>query len=153
MTNTNPTLLGGQDAGDLTRRRLQPTGHWDWHIATPFSQGWRVGNLLFTGGQLSADAEGNVVGVGDIEVQTRNVYENLTRVLHEGGATWNDVVKLTTFYVYDGEESQAQGYWETMSRVRFGYIPDPGPAATAVRVAGLMYPGFLIEAEVIAVIS
>jgi 2-iminobutanoate/2-iminopropanoate deaminase len=153
MTDTNPTLLGGRDAGDLTRRRLQPTGHWDWHIATPFSQGWRVGNLLFSGGQLSADAEGNVVGVGDIEVQTRNVYENLTRVLHEGGATWNDVVKLNTFYVYDGEDGQARGYWEAMSRIRFDYIPDPGPAATAVRVAGLMYPGFLIEADVIAVVS
>lgn len=153
MTNTEHTRVSGPAAATLTRRRLQPPGHWDWHISTPFSQGWRVGNLLFSGGQLSADAHGNVVGVGDIEVQTSNVYENLTRVLHEGGATWNDVVKLNTFYVYDGDESQAQSYWEKMSRVRFGYIPDPGPAATAVRVAGLMYPGFLIEAEVIAVIS
>jgi 2-iminobutanoate/2-iminopropanoate deaminase len=122
-------------------------------VATPFSQGWRVGNLLFSGGQLSADAEGNVLGAGDIEAQTRNVYENITRVLAEGGATWSDVVKLNTYYVYDGPEADAQAFWEKMTRVRLEYITDPGPGATAVRVAGLMYPGFLIEADVIAVIT
>src|SRR5690606_16373895 len=69
-------------------QRLTPPGHWDWHVPTPFSQGWRAGNLVFTGGQLSADADGNVIGRGDIAVQTRNVFESLTRVLAEAGATW-----------------------------------------------------------------
>jgi 2-iminobutanoate/2-iminopropanoate deaminase len=136
-----------------TRQRLQPAGHWNWHVPVPFSQGWRVGSVLFTGGQLSADTDGQVIGIGDIEVQTRNVFQNLTAVLKEGGASWTDVVKLNTFYVYDGAPEDAQSYWETMSRVRFEYLPDPGPAATAVRVAGLMYDGFLIEAEAIAVLS
>lgn len=147
MTDIEASLLG---AG--APQRLQPAGHWDWHIKTPFSQGWRIGRLLITGGQLSADEKGNVVGHGDIETQTRNVYDNLTRVLAEGGATWADVVKLNTYYVYDGAEADAQTFWETMTNVRLNYIPDPGPAATAVRVAGLMYPGFLIEADAIAVL-
>jgi 2-iminobutanoate/2-iminopropanoate deaminase len=141
------------DRASGVRQRLQPQGHWDWHVPAPFSQGWRVGELLFSGGQLSADAEGNVLGAGDIEAQTRNVYENLTRVLAEGGATWSDVVKLNTYYVYDGPEAGARAFWEKMTRVRLEYIADPGPGATAVRVAGLMYPGFLIEADVIAVIT
>ena len=140
------------DSNGPERFRIQPEGHWDWHVRTPFSQGWRVGSLLFSGGQLSADSLGNVVGTGDIEVQTRNVYENITRVLHEGGATWNDVVKLNTYYVFDGDETEAVAFWEKMTRIRLEYIPDPGPGATAVRVAGLMYPGFLIEADVIAVV-
>lgn len=40
-----------------------------------------------------------------------------------------------------------------MTRVRLEYLPTPGPAGTAVRVAGLMYDGFLIEVEAIAVIG
>ncbi|MGK2937256.1 MAG: RidA family protein [Solirubrobacteraceae bacterium] len=134
------------------RQRLAPAGHWDWHVPTPFSQGWRVGKLIVTGGQLSADAHGNVIGRGDIGVQTRNVFESLTRVLHEADATWEHVVKLNTYYVFDGRPEDAQRFWEDMSAVRFDYLSDPGPAATAVRVAGLMYDGFLIEAEAIAVL-
>src|SRR6478672_5670118 len=88
-------------AEPLTRQRLMPPGSWDWHIPTPFSQGWKVGNLVFVGGQLSADEHGNVIGRGDIEVQTRNVFEAITRVLEQGGATWRDVVKLNTYYCCD----------------------------------------------------
>jgi enamine deaminase RidA (YjgF/YER057c/UK114 family) len=138
-------------AGD--RRRLMPEGHWDWHIPTPFSQGWRCGPLVFVGGQLSADADGNVVGPGDIEVQTREVFENVTRILHEAGATWEQVVKLNTYYVYDGDPADAQDYWEKMTRIRLEYLPDPGPCGTGVRVAGLMYDGFLIEVEAIAYVG
>jgi len=130
-----------------------PEGHWDWHMPTPFSQGWRVGPLVFVGGQLSADEEGNVIGVGDIETQTRNVFENVTRVLEEAGASWEHVVKLNTYYVYDGPPEDAQEYWAKMTAVRMEYLPDPGPAGTGVRVDGLMYPEFLIEVEAIAVID
>ena len=45
-------------------------------------------NLLFVGGQISADEHGQTVGVGDIEVQTRNVFQNITTVLEEAGADW-----------------------------------------------------------------
>ncbi len=138
---------------DTSRQRLSPPGHWDWHIPTPFSQGWRIGPMVFVGGQLSADRHGNVLGKGDIEIQTQNVFENITRVLASAGATWKDVVKLNTYYVFDGEGDEIQDFWEKMTRVRLRYIADPGPAATAVRVAGLMYEGFLIEAEVVAIIG
>jgi enamine deaminase RidA (YjgF/YER057c/UK114 family) len=130
-----------------------PPGSWDWHIPTPFSQGWLVDNLLFVGGQLSADEQGNVVGEGDIEVQTRNVFDGVTNVLTEGGATWRDVVKLNTYYVCNETGDAVREFWEKMTRVRLEYLPTPGPAGTAVRVAGLMYDGFLIEVEAIAVVG
>jgi enamine deaminase RidA (YjgF/YER057c/UK114 family) len=135
------------------RQRIMPPGSWDWHIPTPFSQGWRVGNLLFVGGQLSADQKGNVIGRGDVEVQTRNVFEAVTRVLEEGGATWRDVVKLNTYYVCDETGPAAQEFWERMTAIRMQYLPTPGPVGTAVRVAGLMYDGFLIEVDAIAVVG
>jgi 2-iminobutanoate/2-iminopropanoate deaminase len=139
--------------GPAFRQRLMPQGSWDWHVPTPFSQGWRVDNLLFVGGQLSADEHGNVLGKGDIETQTRNVFDAVTRVLAEGGATWRDVVKLNTYYVCEEKGDAVREFWEKMTRVRLQYLPTPGPAGTAVRVAGLMYDGFLIEVEAIAVIG
>ena len=135
------------------RKRIMPKGSWDWHVPTPFSQGWQVGNLVFVGGQLSADERGNVVGEGDIELQTRNVFDHVSRVLEGGGATWRDVVKLNTYYVCDATGPAVQEFWEKMTRVRLEYLPDPGPVGTAIRVPGLMYDGFLIEVDAIAVIG
>ncbi|MDH6194121.1 2-iminobutanoate/2-iminopropanoate deaminase [Mycobacterium frederiksbergense] len=141
------------DVEPIRRQRIMPEGSWDWHIPTPFSQGWRVGQTVYVGGQLSADEHGNVVGAGDIEVQTRNVFEAVTRVLEEGGATWRDVVKLNTYYCCNETGDAVQEFWEKMTRVRLEYLPTPGPVGTAIRVAGLMYEGFLIEVDAIAVVG
>lgn len=137
----------------MNKTRIMPKNHWDWNIPVPLSQGWLVENLLFVGGQISADEHGNTIGVGDIETQTRNVFRNITTVLEEAGADWTNVVKLNTYYVFDGADHELAPYWEKMTRVRMEFLPDPGPAATAVRVAGLIYPGLLIEAEVVAVLD
>lgn len=145
---------GGLVASRLTpKQRLMPDGHWDWSMPVPFSQGWRVGNLVFVGGQISADERGDVVGAGDIEVQTRNVFQNLTKVLAEAGATWEDVVKINTYYAFEGTGPEVQDFWQRMTRVRMEFLPDPGPCGTAIRVGGFMADGFLIEVEVIAVIT
>jgi enamine deaminase RidA (YjgF/YER057c/UK114 family) len=130
-----------------------PDGHWGWSIPGPFTQGWRVGNLVFVGGQVSADSASNVIGKGDIELQTRVTFDNITKVLREAGAEWRHVVKLNTYYVYDGPEDGALTFWEKMTRVRLEYFPDPGPCGTGVRVAGLMHPDMLIEAEAIAILD
>ncbi|MDX6535028.1 MAG: hypothetical protein QOF68_2772 [Gaiellales bacterium] len=135
------------------KRRLMPENHWDWSIPSPFSQGWRIGDLVFVGGQLSADENGDVIGRGDIEVQTRNTFENITRVLEEAGASWKDVVKINTYYTFDGPEDEAGDFWRRMTKVRMEYLADPGPCGTAVRVDGFMSDGFLIEVEVIAVVT
>jgi 2-iminobutanoate/2-iminopropanoate deaminase len=140
--------------GQPGKERLMPPDHWDWSIPVPLSQGWKIeGRLVFVGGQISADEHGKPIGAGDIALQTRNVFENIGKVLAEAGATWADVIKLNTYYVFNGPEAEAAQYWEKMTRVRMEFLPDPGPAATAVRVVGLMYPELLIEAEVVAVVD
>jgi 2-iminobutanoate/2-iminopropanoate deaminase len=137
----------------LVKQRLMPSGHWDWHVGMPLSQGWRLGNFVFVGGQLSMDEDGNVIGVGDIEAQTRNVFRNIGLVLKEAGGDWSDVIKLNTYYVFNGTGEQIREFWLKMTQVRLEFLPDPGPAATAVRVVGLMYDDLLIEADVIAYIE
>lgn len=133
-------------------QRLTPAEHWGWTMPVPMSQGWRAGNLVFVGGQMSADAHGNILGVGDIEFQTRTVFTNITRVLAEAGADWRHVVKLNTYYVFDGTADAVRDFWERMTRVRMEFLVAPGPAATAVRVAGLIYADALIEADAMAVL-
>jgi enamine deaminase RidA (YjgF/YER057c/UK114 family) len=138
---------------DPNKQRLMPEGHWDWSIPVPFSQGWKTGNIVFCGGQISSDEKGRTVGAGDIAAQTRNVFEFIKKVLDEGGADLSDVVKLNTYYHFKGEGPDITDFWEEMTRVRLEYLPDPGPAATAVRVEGFAYEGLLIEIEAIAVID
>jgi enamine deaminase RidA (YjgF/YER057c/UK114 family) len=127
-----------------------PANHWDWSIDTPFSQGWRVDDFVYVGGQISTDENGNVVGAGDIEVQTRTVFENIEKVLQEAGSSWKDVFKMNTFYVFSGEGEEVTDFWNKMTAVRLEFIGNPGPCGSAVRVAGLLYPELLIEVEVVA---
>ncbi len=138
---------------DPNKQRLMPEGRWDWSIPVPFSQGWKTGNVVFCGGQISSDEKGRTVDAGDIAAQTRNVFEFIKKVLDEGGADLSDVVKLNTYYHFKGAGSDITDFWEEMTKVRLEYLPDPGPAATAVRVEGFAYEGLLIEIEAIAVID
>jgi enamine deaminase RidA (YjgF/YER057c/UK114 family) len=136
----------------MDKQRLMPAGHWNWSMPVPFSQGWRVGNLVFVGGQISADSSGRTIGVGDIEVQTRNVFNNIRRVLREAGGEMKDIVKFNTFYVFEGRGDELTSYWEKMTRVRMEFFDEPGPCGTGVRVVGLAYPDLLIEVEAIAIL-
>jgi enamine deaminase RidA (YjgF/YER057c/UK114 family) len=142
----------------MERKRLEPAGHWTWRGGPawgPIAQGWRVGNLVFVGGQVAVDDHGHVIAPGDIEVQTREVYQNIARVLREAGASLRDVVKITTYLVWDGElEGPAfDEFWVRMATVRASFFPGDGPSGTGVIVRSLVYPGLVVEVEAIAVIT
>ncbi|TDF86274.1 RidA family protein [Pseudomonas sp. H9] len=113
----------------------------------------RLGEQVFVGGVLPLDATGTLIGAGDIEAQTHAVFANLKAALEAAGLQLADLVRLNTYYVFEGEEAEATVYWEKMTRVRLQYFPDPGPAATAVRVQGMGCRGAMIqlEAEALAV--
>ena len=68
----------------MVRERLEPAGHWTWRGGPawgPIAQGWRVGNMVFVGGQVAVDERGQVIAPGDIETQTRECYQNIQKVL------------------------------------------------------------------------
>ena len=105
------------------------------------------GHTTWTAGQVAFDADGNLVGEGDIVAQTRRVFENLAAVLAEAGATWSDVVKLN-YFVTDMSRV------EEIRAVRNEFLdPDRLPASTLVQVAGLVRPELLIEVEAIVVLD
>ena len=86
-------------------QRVQPEGHWDWSIPTPWTQGWRVGNMVFVGGQLSADEQGNVVEAGTVDALLRRVKEHFQREEHENVEVQKVVVQeVKTIQELTGEE-------------------------------------------------
>jgi len=135
----------------MSKQHVSPKADaWQWQSETPFSRSVVVGDQVFVSGQQSLDKDGAVLNPGDIAAQTRNVFENMKESLAQVGLELGDLVRLNTYYVFEGSEDEATQYWEDMTRVRLEYFPDPGPAATAVRVKGMPYPGQLIQIEGIA---
>jgi enamine deaminase RidA (YjgF/YER057c/UK114 family) len=105
------------------------------------------GRFVAIAGQLALDEEGKIVGEGDPEAQARQVFENLRRCLAAAGATFDDVVKVT-YFVTD------MAHMPAIRAARFAYIPDGRlPAASAVQVAALVRPEFLMEVEAFAVVG
>jgi 2-iminobutanoate/2-iminopropanoate deaminase len=103
------------------------------------------GKLLFIAGQTASDKEGNVVGKGDIEAQTHQVYKNLTAVLQEAGGSLDNLV-MTTTYIVDRK------YREGYNKVRMQYYKQHPPTSTLVIITGLAHPDYLIEINGIAVL-
>ena len=105
----------------------------------------QAGNMVFVSGQVSRNGQGEIVGKGDIEAQTRQVLENVKSVLTAGGATMEDVVKVTVFVTDVGD-------YAAIHKVRGEYFKNDYPASTMVEVAALVNPDLMIEIEAIAVI-
>jgi 2-iminobutanoate/2-iminopropanoate deaminase len=111
----------------------------------PYSQAVRVGDMLFTSGQVALDpATGNLVP-GGIKEQTVRVLENLKAVLAKAGIDMVHVVK-TTVFLKDMKDFAA------MNEIYATYLAPPGvvpPARSTVQVAALPKDA-LVEIEVIA---
>lgn len=103
------------------------------------------GKKLYLSGQVSQDADGNIVGVGDITTQTRRVLDNLKTILASVGGRMSDIVKVTVFV------TDMSGL-DAIHRVRAEYFTPPYPASTLVQVTRLVKPEYLIEIEAVAVV-
>jgi 2-iminobutanoate/2-iminopropanoate deaminase len=108
----------------------------------PYSQAIRVGDTLFTSGQIPIDpATGNLVE-GAIVEQTTQVFKNLKAVLSEAGVDFSHVVKTTVFL-------KSMGDFAAMNEVYAKNFTDAPPARSTVQVAGLPKDS-LVEIECVA---
>jgi reactive intermediate/imine deaminase len=104
------------------------------------------GRMVAVSGQVPVDAAGNVIGVGDVRAQLRQVFDNLATALRSAGASMSDVVKLTV-YLTDLDDLL------TFREVRDEYIAVArAPASSLVQVAGLVNPLFKVEIDALAAI-
>jgi 2-iminobutanoate/2-iminopropanoate deaminase len=111
----------------------------------PYSQAIRVGDLVFTAGQLAFNpATGKLVESG-IEEQTRQVLRNIAAVLEAAGSSLDKVVKTTVFL-------KDMGDFRAMNEVYATFFASEPPARSTVEVANLI-PGALLEIDAIAVVG
>ena len=110
----------------------------------PYAQGIRVGNLIFTSGQIPIDPVTQQVVAGGIAEQTTRVMENLKAVLEEAGSSLDRVIKATVF-LKDLSDFSA------MNAVYAGYLEFDGeaPARSTVEVSRLPR-NVLVEIELVA---
>jgi enamine deaminase RidA (YjgF/YER057c/UK114 family) len=102
--------------------------------------------LVFVAGQVAEDADGNLVGPGDLAAQARQAFANVGRALAAAGARPEQVARLTIYVVGHRPEHLAH-----ISEARVAVFGDHKPADTLLGVEKLAEPGFLIEVEAIAV--
>ena len=108
----------------------------------PYSQAIKVGNLVFTSGQIPINpATGNFVE-GGIKEQTRQSLTNIKAILEEAGLSMNNVVKTTVFLADMND-------FADMNSVYAEFFSEPYPARSAVAVKTLP-KGALVEIEVVA---
>ena len=136
---------------DAHRVRIQPPD-----LLTPksypFSWGVRVrsGDLLFISGQVSIDLDRNVVGPGDMTAQTKQVFTNMGLVLSEAGASFSDIVELTTYLV---GRNYVEEHIAAVNELFPSLFPDGiYPANNFLIIDGLFREEFLLEVTAIAVL-
>jgi enamine deaminase RidA (YjgF/YER057c/UK114 family) len=106
-----------------------------------------AGRLVAIAGQVAMDEDGELVGPSDPKAQADRVFENLRRVLAAAGASFADVIKLGIF-VTDIDILPVV----RQARDRYVDTAQP-PASTAVQVAALFRPGYMVEIEALAVVD
>ena len=110
-----------------------------------------TGRTVYVSGQVALDADGALVGGGDVGAQTTQCLANLGRVLDALGATWADVAKIG-WYVLDASQVQAvRDARDAVLRPALGDLPNP--ASTLVQVAALVRPDLLVEVEAVVALQ
>jgi len=111
----------------------------------PYSQGVRVGDLVFTAGQIALDPASGQLVDGGIEAQTRQVLTNLSAILEAAGTSLANVVKTTVFLTDMGE-------FKAMNGVYAEFFPAAPPARSTVQVGALPL-GARVEIEAVAIVT
>jgi len=104
---------------------------------------------IYTAGQVSIDQRGVLVGAGDLAAQTTQAMHNVGLALAAAGASYADIVKITTYIVNYKPEHRV-----VIGRARAPFFENrPPPASTLVGVSALALPEWLVEIEAVAVVG
>ncbi|WP_406649760.1 RidA family protein [Aliisedimentitalea scapharcae] len=129
----------------MTRQYSFPDGHWDWPVRLTHHHAVRAGDLIFTGGQVDLDAQGNVRNIGDLDSQVRNSMAYMSDLLNDLGAGFGDLVRLVVYYV-----GNAQDESRLLAQMADIIGPEVRPVVNLINLPELCYPDMLCEIEGVA---
>jgi 2-iminobutanoate/2-iminopropanoate deaminase len=116
-----------------------------WETQYGYAQGVRAGDTIYLSGQVSHDDQGTILGLGDMEVQMRQAYANVQKMLTQYGVTMANVVDEVLF-VTDMEAAFAAAV--KLRPEVFG--GRPVVASTIVQIQRLAFPELMIEIKAVA---
>jgi 2-iminobutanoate/2-iminopropanoate deaminase len=116
-----------------------------WEKEYGYAQAVKVGDTIHVSGQVSHDDKGNIVGRGEMEVQMRQAYENIRKLLTQYGATLNNVVDETLF-VTDMDAA----FTAAVKCRQDIFSGTPVIASTIVQIQRLAFPELMIEIRCVA---
>lgn len=105
-----------------------------------------AGKTVYVSGQGAQDAQGKLVGRGDVVAQTRQVLDNMKIALAAAGGTLDDVTKVTVYLKNVDDRPK-------VNDVRKEYFKDNKPASTLIEISRFAIDGMLVEIEAVAVLK
>ncbi|CAA9257431.1 MAG: RidA/YER057c/UK114 superfamily protein [uncultured Arthrobacter sp.] len=108
--------------------------------------------LVFVAGQVSVDADGELVSEGDLAGQVEQCYVNVGTALAAVGGSFDDVAKLTGYFV-GWTPDKMPSLIDGIARASAKLGMNPLPPFTLIGVAALAGPGYLVELEATAVLD
>lgn len=110
----------------------------------------RAREYLFIAGMLSGDKDGNVIGEGDFEAQTQQVFDNVEKALRSARASWANVVQFTTYLVHSQDIPKFMDF--RLRKFPTMFTDGIYPPNTLLMVDRLVKESFLVEVQTIAAI-
>lgn len=130
----------------MTKQYLNPPDFTN--IMGAYSHGLKVSlggsEMIFVTGQIAMDKDGQAVAPDNITKQTEFVFENISKILSEAGASLDDVVKAVIYVTKMSD-------FKEISAVRNKYFANAKPVSTLVEINKTVKEGCDVEIEVIAI--
>ncbi len=127
-----------------TRREIVPPGMENLRTRFKYAPGLLIGDTLYIAGQLGRDQDLKVIV--EAEAQMTQAFENVGKVLAAAGASFDDVVEMTTFHTDMRDLA-------LFMQVKDRYFGKCVPAWTGIGISALAMPGLIVEIKCIAVVG